>query len=37
MLISDPDLDFFPIPDPGSWIQGSKGTGLRTLDPDPQH
>jgi hypothetical protein len=31
MFISDPDLDFLPIPEPGS--RGQKGTG----PPDPQH
>jgi hypothetical protein len=29
MFIPDPDLDFLPIPDPGSRIQGSKKA------PDP--
>jgi hypothetical protein len=26
-----------PIPDPGSRIQGQRGTGSRIPDPDPQH
>jgi hypothetical protein len=41
MFIPDPDLEFLPIPDPGS--RGQKGTGSRirntafhhALDPDP--
>jgi hypothetical protein len=32
MFIPDPDLDFLPIPDPGS--RGQKGTGFWILDPD---
>ncbi len=33
--IPDPDPDFLPIPDPGSWIQASKRH--RIPDRDPQH
>jgi hypothetical protein len=33
MFIPDPDLDYFPIPDPRS--RGQKDTGIP--DPDPQH
>jgi hypothetical protein len=33
--ILDPDLDFLPIPDPGS--RGQKGTRSQIPDPDPQH
>jgi hypothetical protein len=32
MFIPDPDLDFLPIPDPGSWGQkGIAGSGSATL------
>ncbi len=33
MFIPDPDLDFLPIPDPGS--RGQKGTGSATLSRIP--
>jgi hypothetical protein len=31
MFIPDPDLDFFPIPDPGSRGQKGTGSGYATL------
>jgi tetrahydromethanopterin S-methyltransferase subunit G len=31
MLIPDPDLEFFPIPDPGSRGQKGTGSGSATL------
>jgi hypothetical protein len=35
--IQDPGSGEKPIPDPGSWFRGQKGTGSPIPGPDPQH
>jgi hypothetical protein len=34
MFITDPDLDFLPIPDQGSKMQKQKGTGSQVRNTD---